>query len=93
MLGDLDRLHASAEAHGGVGLGDTTGDATDDATAKLGGAVAAGVEFGLGGNEEEDGTLGGGFNPGPGDEALVDCAMRGTWSAGAFGPIAMVWEI
>lgn len=73
VLGDLDRLHASAETHGGIGLGNTTGDTTDDTTAKLGGTSVACIVLGLGGDEEKDGALGGGFNPGPGDEALVDC--------------------
>lgn len=73
VLGDFDRLHAGAEAHGGVGLGDTTRHAADDAATKLGGAKGAGVVLGLGCDKEEDSALGGGFDPGPGDEALVDC--------------------
>lgn len=67
VLGDLDRLHAGAEAHGGVGLGDTTGDTTDDATTEFVGAVAAGIVLGFGGDKEQNSTLGGGLNPGPGD--------------------------
>jgi hypothetical protein len=67
VLGDLDRLHAGAETHGSVGLCDTTGDTTDDATTELIGTEAAGVVFGLGSDEKENGTLGGGLNPGPGD--------------------------
>jgi hypothetical protein len=73
VLGNLDRLHAGAETHGGVGLSDTTDDTTSDTTEEFVGAGAAGVELGLGGDEEQDGTLGGSFNPGPGNEALVDC--------------------
>lgn len=73
VLGDLDRLHASAEAHGGIGLRDTTGDTTGNTTDKLGTASGAGVVLGLGGDEQEDGTLGGSLNPGPGDQTLVDC--------------------
>ena len=72
VLGDLNGLHAGAEAHGGVGLGDAAGDAADDAAAELGGAGDAGVVLGLGGDEEQDGALGGGLDPGPGDEALVE---------------------
>lgn len=72
VLGNLDRLHASAEAHGGISLGHTAGDTTDDTTTELRGTVAAGVEFGFGGDEEEDGALGGGFDPGPRDKTLVD---------------------
>lgn len=77
VLGDLDRLHAGAEAHGGVGLGDTTRHAADDAATELGGAKGAGIVFSLGSDEEEDSALGGGFDPSPGDEALVDCRKRG----------------
>lgn len=72
MLGDLDRLHAGAEAHGGVGLGDTSGDTTGDTSEELAGAGVASVVLGLGCDEEEDGALGGGFNPSPGNETLVD---------------------
>lgn len=72
VLGDLDRLHAGAETHGGVGLGNTTGDTTEDTTSELGGASLAGVVFGLGSDEEEDSALGGGFDPCPGDKTLVD---------------------
>jgi hypothetical protein len=75
MLGDLDRLHAGAETHGGIGLCNTTGDTTKDTTAELGGAGLAGVVLGLGSDEEKDGTLAGCFNPGPGDETLVDCSV------------------
>lgn len=72
VLGDLDRLHAGAETHGSVSLGNTTSDTTEDAATKVGGTSATSVEFGLGCDEEENGALGGGFDPGPGDEALVD---------------------
>lgn len=75
VLGHLDRLHARAEAHGGVGLRQTARHAAQDAGAEVVGAEGFGVEFGLGGDEEEHGALGGGFDPGPGDEALVDCGM------------------
>lgn len=74
VLGDLNRLHASAEAHGSVGLGKTTDHTTGDARNEVVGAGVAGVELGLGCDEEEDGALGGSFDPSPGDETLVDCA-------------------
>jgi hypothetical protein len=74
VLCDLNRLHASAETHGSVGLGETTDHATGDAGNEVVGAGVAGVELGLGGDEEEDGALGGSFDPSPGDETLVDCA-------------------
>lgn len=73
VLGHFDGLHASAEAHGRVRLRETTGHAADDATAEVVGAEALCVELGFGSDEEEDGALGGGFDPGPGDETLVDC--------------------
>lgn len=47
VLGDFDRLHAGAETHGGVGLGNTTGDTTKNATAKLRSTHVASVELGL----------------------------------------------
>jgi hypothetical protein len=97
VLGDLDRLHAGAETHGGIGLGDTTGHTTNDATTELGGAKAASIELGLGGDEEQDRALGGGFNPGPGNETLVDYRRaRRNKSANAFTSegvsSAAVWE-
>lgn len=75
VLGDLDRLHAGAETHGGIGLRDAAGDTTEDATAELVSTGGAGVVLGLGGDEEEDGALGGGLDPGPGDKSLVDWAL------------------
>jgi len=74
VLGDLNRLHAGAETHGSVGLGETTDHTTGDARNEVVGAGVAGVELGLGCDEEEDGALGGSFDPSPGDETLVDCA-------------------
>jgi hypothetical protein len=75
VLGDLDCLHAGAETHGGVSLGNTTGDTTKDTAAKLRGTGDTGVVLGLGSDEEKDGALAGSFNPGPGNETLVDCSM------------------
>jgi len=54
-------------------LGEAADHAAGDAGAEGVGAPGAGVEFGFGGDEEEDGAFGGGFDPGPGDETLVDC--------------------
>lgn len=70
---DLDRLHAGAEPHGSVGLRKTTGHTTRDTSKEVGRAERLGVVLGLGRDEEEDSTLGGGFDPGPRNEALVDC--------------------
>lgn len=75
MLCDFDRLHARAESHGRVRLRETTRHATADSRDEVGGAEGFGVEFGFGGYEEEDGAFGGGFDPGPGDETLVDCIL------------------
>lgn len=72
MLGDLDRLHAGAEAHGGVGLRKPASHAAADAGNEVGCAERLGVVFGFGGDKEEDGAFGRGFDPSPGDEALVD---------------------
>jgi hypothetical protein len=58
VLGDFDRLHAGAETHGGVGLGDTTSDATEDTTAEFGRASSASIVLGLRCDEEKDGALG-----------------------------------
>lgn len=74
VLGDLNRLHASAETHGSVGLGETTSHTAGNTRNEVVGAGVAGVELGLGCDEEEDGALGGCFDPSPGDETLVDCA-------------------
>ena len=74
VFGHLDGLHACAEAHRRVGLRQTTCHATNNARTEVVGAEAAGVVLGLGGDEQEDGALGGGFDPGPGNETLVDCA-------------------
>lgn len=70
---DLDRLHARAEAHCGVGLREAAAHAADDAADEGGGAGGAGVEFDFGRDEEEDGAFCGGFDPGPGDQSLVNC--------------------
>lgn len=76
VLSHLDGLHARAEAHGRVGLRQTARHATNDARAEVVGAEALGVVFGLGRDEEKDGALGGRFDPGPGNETLVDCAEK-----------------
>lgn len=71
VLGDLNRLHAGTEAHGRVGLGDTTDHTTGDTAEEVVGADPAGLVFGFGGDEQEDGALGGGLNPGPRNESLI----------------------
>jgi len=71
VLGDLDCLHASTETHGRIGLGDTASHTTADTTDEVIGAKAPSVVFGLGGDKEEDGALGGGLNPGPRNESLI----------------------
>lgn len=75
VLGDLNGLHAGAEAHGGIRLGNTTSHTTDDTTTELGSTKSSSVVLSFGRDEEQDGTLGRGFNPSPREEALVDCAM------------------
>lgn len=67
VLGDLDRLHAGAEAHGSIGLGDATSDTTEDAATELGSTGSAGIVFGLRGDEKQHGAFGRCFDPGPGD--------------------------
>lgn len=76
-LGDLDGLHAGAETHGRICLRNTTHDTSTDTSSEITGTEGACVVFGFGGHEEEDGALGGCFNPGPGDETLVDCCTEG----------------
>jgi hypothetical protein len=76
VLCDLHRLHARAEAHGGVCLRETADHAARDTSDEVGCAEGLGVEFGFRGDEEEDGALGGGFYPGPWNETLVDCTCR-----------------
>jgi hypothetical protein len=77
VLGDLDRLHAGTETHGGVGLSEAARHAARDAGQEVGCAERLGVVLGFGGDEQEDGALGRGFDPGPRNEALVDCGRRG----------------
>ena len=72
VFGDFHRLHAGAETHGSIGLRNTTGHTTDDATTKFRRAEATGVVLGLRSDEEKNGALGGGFDPSPGDQTLVD---------------------
>jgi hypothetical protein len=75
MLCDLDRLHAGTETHGSVGLRKTTGHTTRDTSEEVRRTERLGVVLGLGCDEEEDGTLGGGLDPGPRDKTLVDCSV------------------
>lgn len=73
VLRDLDRLHARAEAHGRVRLREAADHAARDAGHKGRGAEALRIELCLGRDEEQHGTLGRGFDPGPRNQALVDC--------------------
>ena len=74
MLCDLDRLHACAETHSSVCLCKTSDHTTSNTSNESGSTEVACVKLGLGCDEEEDGTLGGCFDPGPGNETLIDCA-------------------
>jgi hypothetical protein len=76
VLCDLHRLHARAEAHGGICLRKTANHAARDTRHEVVRAGGLGVVFGFRSDEEEDGALGGGFDPGPWDETLVDCSLR-----------------
>ena len=71
VLRDLDRLHASTETHCGVRLSDASHHAAADASDEVGGAEGLGVVLGLGCDEEKDGSLGGSFDPRPGNQSLV----------------------
>jgi len=73
VLGDLDRLHASAEAHGSVSLGNTASHASGDTSNEVGCAKSLCDILRLRRDKEEDGTLGGSLNPGPRNETLVVC--------------------
>ena len=73
MFCNLDSLHARTEAHCGISLGQAAGHTAGDAGCKRREAGGFGVVFGFRGDEEEDGTFGGGFNPGPRDEPLINC--------------------
>ena len=76
MLCDFDGLHARAETHCGVGLREAADHAARDTGDEVVGTEGLCVEFGFRGNEEKDGAFGGGFDPGPGDETLVDCDLK-----------------
>lgn len=86
VLCDFHRLHAGAETHCCVGLGETTDHSSADSADERRGAGGAGVVLGFGGDEEEDGALARGFDPCPGNETLVDCegfvSVAGVWSCG-----------
>lgn len=71
VLGDFDRLHAGTETHGSVGLSDTTSHTTADTGDEVVGTEGAGLVLGLGGDEQENRTLGGCLNPGPRNESLI----------------------
>jgi len=75
-LCDLDRLHAGAETHCSIRLCHSTEDTTADAGREVRGAEGTGIVFSFGGDKEEDCAFGGGFDPGPGDETLVDYAEQ-----------------
>lgn len=85
VLGNLNSLHASAEAHGGVSLSNTTSNTSDDTTSELVGTSGASVVLGLGGHEEQDSALGGSLNPGPRDQALVETQDTATGPDAAEG--------
>lgn len=75
-LGDFDSLHACAETHGSVGLGNTTSHTTTDSTDEVIGAESFGIVLCFGSHEEKDGTFGRGLDPGPGNETLVVYRMQ-----------------
>lgn len=72
-LCDLDGLHASAEAHSGVRLCDTTSNTSRDTSCEVTSTKGASIVLGLRCDEEENGTLGGSFDPSPWDKTLVNC--------------------
>lgn len=72
VAGDLYSLHTCAEAHGRIGLGNTTDDTSGDTGSEVAGAELLRIVLRLGTDEEEDSSLGGGLNPGPRNETLVD---------------------
>ena len=57
MFCDFDGFHAGAEAHCRVCLGDASGHAARDTGDEVIGSEGFGVEFGFGGDEEEDGAF------------------------------------
>jgi hypothetical protein len=59
-----------------------------DAGAEVVGAECAGVVFAFGGDEEEDGAFGRGFDPGPWYETLVDYAQKGVLSVDVYVSIS-----
>lgn len=72
VTGDLNSLHACAETHGHVGLGETTNHTTGDTSSKVSKAkVGLCSVFSLNGDEKQNSALGRSFDPGPGDKTLV----------------------
>lgn len=55
-----------------VRLRKTTGHTTQDTSTEVVRAEALGIVLGLRGDEDEHGAFGGGLDPGPGNETLVD---------------------
>jgi len=74
VLCDFDCFHACAETHCSVGLGNTTNHASANATDEVRCAEGFGVVFCFGSDEEKNGSFGGGFDPGPRNQSLVDCS-------------------
>ena len=71
---DLDSFHAGAETHGSIGLCQSTRHTATDTSHEIRRAERLGVVFSFRCNEEENGALGGSFDPGPRNETLVDCS-------------------
>lgn len=90
VLRNFDGLHAGTETHGRVSLGNTTNHTAGDTTAEVVCTKSFGVVFSLGRNEEEDGTLCGSLNPGPGNETLV--VYRGIIASAGENLQRRVWE-
>ena len=71
---DLDCFHAGAETHGCVGLSQATDHTAGNTADEVVGSRNACVVLGFGGYEEQDCAFRRGFDPGPRDQSLVDCA-------------------
>ena len=71
VLCNLYRLHACTESHSGIRLRYTTGHASRDSCHEVIGAERLGIELGFRGDEEQDGSLCRGFDPGPRNQALI----------------------
>lgn len=71
VLGDLHRLHARTEPHGGVCLGHSARHTSGDSRDEIRRAQHLGAVFRFRCDKQQNRSFGGGLNPGPRNETLI----------------------